>query len=367
MKIAVHAKMLSETPLNGMGYYTHNLMKALAALDRVNTYDLYSSDPIIHKVDGVNFKERVTGAPLFWTNLKLPRVLAKEPHDIVFVPHEKLPPFVKGAKVITVYDLVPLRQYLRNPISVTAKLHFMKAITWTIKQADAVLAISEATKKSVLDVTGIDPRRVTVTPLGFDAAFYRPVTATARERVRLKYGIPGAYFINTSSVLWYRKNLPRLIRAYARSKARRGARLVITGRSGMDLDNVMAAIREQGVEDTVMLLGYVPLEDMPALLSGALGLVFPSLYEGFGLPILEAFACGCPVLTSDSSSMPEVAGGAAMLVDALDEDAISAGMTKLLDNADLRGDLIEKGLERCLDFSWEKTARLTLKVFEGLA
>ncbi|MBI5885809.1 MAG: glycosyltransferase family 4 protein [Deltaproteobacteria bacterium] len=363
----MHAKMLSETPLNGMGYYAHNLMKGLAAVDKANIYDLYSSGPIIHKVEGVNFRERVTGAPLFWTNLKLPRVLAREPHDIVFVPHEKLPPFVSGPKVITVYDLVPLRQYLRNPISMTAKLHFIKAITWTIKKADAVLVISEATKKSVLEVTGIDPGRITVTPLGYDTALFRPAPAADCVRVREKYGLSKDYFINTSSLLWYRKNLPGLIRAFAGSGARGAARLVITGKSGMDYDNVMAAIRSLGLEDDVLILGYVPLEDMPALLGGAIGLAFPSLHEGFGLPIVEAFACGCPVMTSNCSSMPEVAGDAAILVDPLDEGAISGALTRLASDSALREELTKRGFERARAFSWEKTAQLTLDVFEGFA
>lgn len=366
MKIAVHAKMLSETALNGMGYYTHNLMRALAAIDERNTYDLYSSDAIIHKVHGPNFNERITGAPFCWTNIKLPLVLSKEPHDVVFVPHEKLPPFVKGRKVITVFDLVSLRDYMRNPITLTAKLHFIKAILWTIKKADAVIVISEATKKSVLEVTGIAPSRITVTPLGFDKGLYYPRSVDDCVCVRKKYGIPKDYFINTSSLLWYRKNLPRLIRAYAQSRARQGSCLVITGKRGMDHDNVVEAIRKSGVSSDVLLLGYVPLEDMPALLSGARGLVFPSLHEGFGLPIIEAFACGCPVITSNCSSMPEVAGDAAILVEPLDEYAIRTAIDRLYHDDLLRYGLIKKGLERVSLYSWERTAQLTLGVFEGL-
>lgn len=366
MRIAVHAKMLSESALNGMGYYTYNLLKGLAVIDKKNIYDLYSSDAIIHKIEAANFRERVTGAPFFWTNLKLPRVLAKEPHDIIFVPHEKLPPFVAGRKVITVYDLVSLRQYLRNPISVTAKIHFFKAITWTIKKADAVLVISEATKQSVIDVTGIDPGRITVTPLGYDTALYLPMPAEDCASVKKKYGISKGYFINTSSLLWYRKNLPRLIRAFARIADESNTSLVITGKRGMDYDNVVEAAQKAGVEKDVLLLGYVPLEDMPRLLSGAVGLVFPSLHEGFGLPIVEAFACGCPVITSNISSMPEVAGDAAILVDPFDEAAIASAMTRLSDDAALRESMIKRGLERARSYSWEKTARLTLGVFEGL-
>ncbi|MBI5561785.1 MAG: glycosyltransferase family 4 protein [Deltaproteobacteria bacterium] len=365
MKIAVHAKMLSEAVLNGMGWYAFNLLKAIAVVDARNTYDLYSSAPLVHVIEAPNFTERITGRPRLWTNIALPFALAREPHDAVFVPHEKLPPLVKGRKVITVYDLHTLGEYFRSPISITAKLHFLKAITLTIKKADAVIAISEATRRSVVEITGVDPAKVHVTPLGYDRGVYYPRPEAEVEAVKSRHGIRKKYFINTSSLLWYRKNLPRLVRAYADSAARKDARLVITGMRGEDYDNVARAIAKAGLDDDVILTGYVPLEDMPRLLSGAVALVFPSLHEGFGLPIVEAFACGCPVITSNVSSMPEVAGDAGRLVDPHSESAIASAMDAVAEDAGAREAMIKKGLERAALFSWEKTARRTVEVFEG--
>ncbi len=366
LKIAVHAKVLSEERLNGMGYYTCNLLRALASIDNRNHYDLHTSHPIVHRITAPNFIERVSPFPAFWTTLRLPFELARCDYDILFVPHEKLPPFAGGRKVITVYDLHTLGHYLRSPISIRAKLHFLMAVKRTIKRADRVIAISEATKRSVLDIVGIDPARVAVTPLGYDRAIYRPVEEGEAQRVAERYGIEGEYFINLSSLLWYRKNLPGLVRAFAKAKKVVGGRLVITGRRGEAYPEVVDAIKRLGLEGDVHLIGYVPLEHIPALLGGARAMVFPSLHEGFGLPVVEAMACGCPVITSSCSSMPEVAGDAALFVDPMDEVSIAQAMINIASDAGLRKKLIEKGLNRASGFSWEKTARLTLDVFESL-
>ncbi|MBI1911568.1 MAG: glycosyltransferase family 4 protein [Deltaproteobacteria bacterium] len=367
MKIAVHAKMLSEDTLNGMGYYTYNLLKAIASIDRSNSYDLYSSHPLIHKIDAENFHEKIIEFPKFWTYLRLPVELRKDRHDIIFVPHEKMPPFSKGRKVITVFDLHSLKQYFRSPISISAKLHFLAAITCTIKRADRILAISESTKRSILDVTGVDASRVIVTPLGYDSRLFYKRGPEEIEKVRKKYGIKKKYLINTSSLLWYRKNLPRVVRAFAGFKGRSEMNFIITGRRGEDYEKIIRTIDELGLKDNVILLGYVPVEDLPVLISGAQALVFPSLHEGFGLPIVEAMACGCPVITSDSSSMPEVAGDCGILIDPLDEDAMASAMDKITCDSALRERMIKQGLERAKIFSWEKTAKQTLKVFESLA
>jgi len=367
MRIAVHAKMMSEDRLNGMGYYTLNLLKSLAAIDPKNTYDLYSSHGFKHRVAAGNFHEKVLGPPRFWmTYLAFTRELIRDPHDIVFVPHEKLPFFVGGKKVLTAYDLHTLKDYLGSPVSLTAKLHFLIAIRSAFKRADKLIAISEATKKDIVEIAGVEPDKVAVTPLGYDRKLYKLYDDDEKAAVKKKYSIDRPFVINTSSLLWYRKNIPRVIQAYARSKFRSDFMLVITGKRGLAYAEVVGEIQRLGLEKDVRLLGYVPIEDVPRLLAAASALVFPSLHEGFGLPIVEAFACGCPVITSNVSSMPEVAGDAAMLVDPKDVDAIADALNKLLGDGALAETLSCKGLERAKGFSWEKTASATLKVFEGL-
>ncbi len=367
MRIAVHAKMMSEDRLNGMGYYTYNLLKSLAALDRTNTYDLYSTHAFKHRVEARNFHEKVLGPPRFFmTYLAFTRELLKDPHDIVFVPHEKLPFLVKGKKVFTAYDLHTLKDYFGSPVTLTAKMHFLIAIKSAFKRADKILTISEATKKDVVEIAGVEPEKIVVTPLGYDRVLYKPCGSEEKAEVKRRYSIDRPFVINTSSLLWYRKNIPRIIQAYARGKSRKEHMLVITGKKGLSYDEVAGEIKRLGLEKDVLLLGYAPIEDMPRLLSAASALVFPSLYEGFGLPIVEAFACGCPVITSNVSSMPEVAGDAAVLVDPKDVEGISAAIDNVLGDSALAKTLSLKGLERAKGFSWENTALETLKVFEGL-
>ncbi len=365
MRIAVHAKVLSERHLNGMGYYAYNLLKSLARIDTQNHYDLYTSHPLVHRIEAQNFHERICPFPVYWTTFRLPFDIIRNTCDLLFVPIEKLPPLVRCRKVITVHDLLTLREYLKSPISLTAKLHFLKAIGWTIRRADRVIAVSEATRRNILDIVGIDPDRVVVTPLGYDGSVFYPRGEEETERVKQKYRTGERYFINTSSLLWYRKNLVRLIRAFHGSRTTTDCRLVITGTRGEAYGDIMDTISRYGLEKDVILTGYVPLDDMPCLLSGAVALVFPSLHEGFGLPIVEAMACGCPVITSNRSSMPEVTQDAGILIDPYDEDAIRQAMIRIATDTTLRDELIIRGFERVKEYRWERTAELTLRVFTG--
>jgi glycosyltransferase involved in cell wall biosynthesis len=214
----------------------------------------------------------------------------------------------------------------------------------------------------------VDPSRVTVTHLGFNREVFRPVTDPARLlEVRKKNGLDGRYLINTSSLLWYRKNLVRLVEAFAMVKERLREptlKLVITGKKGESYQEIVETAERLGVCGDLVLTGYIPLEDMPVLLSGAEALVFPSLDEGFGLPLIEAMACGCPVISSNRSAIPEVTGEAALLVEPEDTAAIAGCMEKVLTDPAEKERLRGLGMARSALFSWEQTARKTLAVFE---
>ncbi|HLA48073.1 MAG: hypothetical protein A3D20_01535 [Nitrospinae bacterium RIFCSPHIGHO2_02_FULL_39_82] len=369
MKIAVHAKVLSEERLNGIGYYTYNLLKTLSKIDRVNEYFLYSNAPIFYKIEAENFKERILNFPKFWTYLRWPFEFINGKYEAVFIPHEKLPFFLKTRSVITVYDLHSLKEYLANPISLSAKVHFFIAIKYAIKKADRIIAISESTKRSIIENCNVNSDKITVTPLGYDEELYKPYTNEDLIRsTKERYGIKSNYIINTSSFLWYRKNLPRLIKAFHICKLKRviNHQLVITGKKGEAYDEIVSLIKSLNLEKDVILTGYISIEDMPILLSGADALVFPSLHEGFGLPLLEAMACGCPVITSNVSAMPEVVGNAGILVNSSHEDEIASAIENVLGDKDLRNKMRKMGFERVKMFSWENTAKETLKVFENL-
>lgn len=369
MRIAVHAKVLSESEPTGIGVYVRNILRALARVDSENEYVLYSNEPIRQKIDAANFSEKILRFPRFWSYLRLPFEFVNGAYDLLFVPKEQLPPFLRPPTVVVVYDLMGL--LFPDRITLAGKVHYHLAVRWAIPAADAVIAISESTKRSIVEKCGVPKERIAVTHLGYDPEVFRPHDDPKLQAVvRQRHGIDGPYFINTSSVIWYRKNLVRLLEAFAELKREPSwepLRLVITGKRGEGWEELRARRSALALERDVILTGYVPAADMPVLLSGALGLVFPSLDEGFGLPLVEAMACGCPVVTSNVSAMPEVVGDAGVLVDPHDVGALAGAMRSLAGDPAQRRHYRERGLERARLFSWDAAARATLRVFESAA
>jgi len=368
MRIAVHAKVLSEVEPTGIGVYTHNILKALARIDGENEYVLFSNEPIRQKVDAPNFHEKILHFPRFWSYLRLPWEFVGKRYDLLFVPKEQIPIFLRPPTVLVVFDLMNL--LFPEHMSLGGKVHFSIAMRHAIPAADAVIAISEHTKRLVLEHCNIVPDRLTVTHLGYDPQrFHVSQHAEAVAAVRARYGLEGPYFVNPSSVIWHRKNPLRLLRAFARLKAdgmHADLRLVFTGKRGRGFDEVLELRRSLGLERDVLFTGYVPDEDLPLLFTGALGLVFPSLDEGFGLPLIEAMACGCPVISSKISAMREVVADAGILVDPLDVEELERAMRALVEDAALRQELKGRGLVRARRFSWDDAARKTLQVFQRL-
>lgn len=369
MRIAVHAKVLSEAEPTGIGIYVHNILSALARIDRDNEYVLYSNEPLRRPIDAPNFRAKILRFPRFWSYLRLPFEFMDGRTDLLFVPKEQIPTFWRPPTVVVVYDLMGL--IFPDRITLAGKVHYHVAVRYAIPAADAVIAISEATKKSIVERCGVPPERIAVTHLGYDPEVFRPHTDAARAAaVRARHGIGERYFINTSSVIWYRKNLVRLLEAFATLKSEAAGddlQLVITGKRGEAYEEILARRHALGLERDVVLTGYIPAADMPVLLSGALGLAFPSLDEGFGLPLVEAMACGAPVLSSSVSAIPEVVGDAGILVDPLDTAALAAGLRELATRPALRAELRARGLARVRLFSWDAAARATLEVFRATA
>lgn len=368
MRIAVHAKVLSEDEPTGIGVYTHNILRALARIDKKNEYVLYSNEPIRQKVDAPNFHEKILRFPRFWSYLRLPWEFIGKRYDLLFVPKEQIPIFLRPPTVLVVFDLMNL--LFPEHMSLRGKVHFKIAMRHAIPAADAVIAISEHTKRLVLEHCNIVPERLTVTHLGYDPErFHVSQDPAAVDAVRTRYGLEGPYLVNPSSVIWHRKNPMRLIRAFARLKAdgmHANLRLVFTGKRGEGFDEVLELRRSLGLERDVLFAGYVPEADLPLLFTGALALVFPSLDEGFGLPLIEAMACGCPVISSRISAMCEVVGDAGILVDPLDVEELARAMRALVQDAALREEFRERGLVRARHFSWDEAAQKTLQVFQRL-
>ena len=283
--------------------------------------------------------------------------------DVVHDPTGVMPlALVRGAaRVVTVHDAFP---YTCARTSTT--LDWLIYHAWlprALPAADAVITDSMQSREDIVKHLRVTPERVTVVPLAADRRF-RPVNPATVASVLQAHGVAQPYILYVGA-LESRKNLPRLLEAYALLRAwSEQWRLVIVGARKWKSSPIFETVARLGLEPFVTFTGYVADDDLPALYAGAGLFAFPSLYEGFGLPVLEAMACGTPVVTSNSSSLPEVAGDAALLVDPYDVEAIAGAMRQVLEDPALARDLREWGLARAAEFSWERTARETVAVYE---
>jgi glycosyltransferase involved in cell wall biosynthesis len=237
----------------------------------------------------------------------------------------------------------------------------------TAKTAAHIITVSEYSRRDIIETYRVASDRITVTPEAAPATF-APVTEEKEiARVRNLYGINSDYILSVGSIQ-PRKNLVRLITAYSALRRRRPQaklpRLVLVGKCAWLYNETLRSITELGVSESVILTGYVPEADLPALYSGAVCFIYPSYFEGFGLPPLEAMKCGAPVIVGNRTSLPEVVGDAGLLVDPFDVDAIAAGIEKMIDDSSLQAELRRKGLERARLFDWRETARRTLEVYQ---
>ena len=366
----------------GIGRYTRGIVGALAALGSAHAFTLVvaGSEKEAEGSDGFqagpeqasNFRiRRLSLSHRFWTviwhrlHLPLPVDLITGPVDLFHSPDYLLPPLSRGKKVVTIHDL----SFLRFPEGAEPRLrrYLSAAVPRSVGEADLVLGDSENTRQDIVEFLGVNPDKVEVVYPGVDPAF-RPIKdlqplAAARGLYHLD-----SPFILSVGTLEPRKNLTTLLDAYAalRSGGDVDHKLVIAGGKGWLYDGIFSRAAESSLEDDVVFLGYVPEEHLPALYCLSDLLVFPSLYEGFGLPPLEAMACGTPVITSDSSSLPEVVGQAALMVQAEDGEALAEAIKTLLADSGLRKDLVRKGLSRAAEFTWRASGEKLLAVYERL-
>lgn len=300
-----------------------------------------------------------------WTHRGLARELLRHPPDVLFVPSHVvpllLPPGRLPPTVVTIHDL----GYHRYPKAHTRfqRAYLEWSTRWSVAAATEVIAVSRATAADLVRWAGAPADKVSVV---YEAAPELTVPPPrAREAVRSRYALARPYALYVGTIQ-PRKNLSRLIEAYARLPDP-GWDLVLAGGRGWLSDALYAQATTSGVAGRVHFPGYIPDSDLPGLLAGATCFCFPSLFEGFGLPVLEAQSLGVPVMTANSSSLPEIAGDAALYVDPTDVDAIAAAMLRLSQDEELRRQLIAAGYENVKRFSWDKAARETLAVLEAAA
>ncbi|MBN1260454.1 MAG: glycosyltransferase family 4 protein [Anaerolineae bacterium] len=348
------SRAVSTAPTGTEGYSYHLIRALLAQLRPAYDVRLYLREaPPPGAFTGADL--RVIPFPKLWTHLRLSWEMTWRTPDVLFVPAHVLPPVRPKRTLVTIHDLGFRHFPQAHPWQ--QRLYLNLSTRWNARVATKILADSIATRDAICEAYHIPAEKITVVYPGYDATLHPPRDPGNLQHVQEKYGIRAPYVL-TLGRIQPRKNLVRLVQAFARiAKQHPELMLVLAGPGGWLQEPIFAQAKALGIEERVRFPGYIAETDKAALISGAIIFAFPSLYEGFGFPVLEAQACCVPVLTSTTSSLPEVAGRGAFLVDPIDEAAIAEGLQQLLESASLRDYLIQKGTENLQRFSWSSAAQ----------
>ena len=378
MRIGLDGKVLT-LRAGGIGRYAINLTRAMLAEAAARRRDLefviftgpQTSRRVMEEFRG-RCTERFLGAKssLLRSVAHIPLALRRTRIDVFHgMDHVGIPFAGKTGKcVVTVHDVIPL--VLPRTFTRRHRLVVRTALARVRRQADLIIVPSRAVQRDVVQYLRVPEDRVAVTPHGCEARFNPSRDAASLGAATARYGLPARYLLAVGT-LEPRKNLTTLVRAFARLRDRSeidpGVGLVLAGARGWLDDPIFGTVQSLGLDDAVRFPGFIDDDDLPAVYQRAELVVFPSLYEGFGLPLLEAMACGVPVVASNTSALPEVAGGAAMLVDPLDAAGMAQAIARLLGDKALRRRLRDGGLARAAQFSWQTAARQTLDAYASLA
>ena len=362
MLIGIDASRAARAERTGTEAYSFHLIRALLEAAPRHRFKLYSDRALPRELHAPHAEPRVMPFARLWTHVRLSAEMLTRPPDMLFVPAHVVP-LVHPRTVVTVHDLGYL--YFPQAHPLPACLYLDLSTRWSVRVAAHVIADSQATKDDLVRRYAVPPAKITVAYPGRDESLRRVDDPVAIEAVRRRCGITGDYVLCIGT-LQPRKNLARLVQAFSNLKSAH-LQLVLAGSKGWLYDGILAEVKRLGLEDHVLFTGRVADEDKAALMSGATILVFPSLYEGFGLPVLEAMQCGTPVICSNTSSLPEVAGEAALLVDPLDVNALAQAMQRVISETDLRRTLVERGYVQALRFAWQSCASCVLSVLESVA
>ncbi len=367
MRIGIEAERANLPNPTGVERYAAELIRNLAKLDSKNEYILYFRSKPQRWFSQLpkNFSYKVMPFPKFWTQIRISLEMMMHPVDVLLIPASALPLWHPKNSVVTVHDIA---FELFAGIYTGFMNYYQKwAARYAVRNSAKVISVSQATKEDVVRVYKADPDKITVTHLGLDDTF-KPRTYEEVQKVLDKYGLVYQKYILFVGTLQPRKNIIKLVEAYEKLKNenRIEEKLIVVGAKGWLWEPIAEKIRRAGFDGAVRHLDYVDQEDLPFLYSGAKLLTLPALYEGFGLPPLEAMASGVPVVVSNVSSLPEVSGDASVLVDPNSVNSIAEGLLEVLTNSNLRQQMIDRGLARAKHFTWENTAKKTLEVLESL-
>lgn len=377
MKIAIDGYEANAPQRLGSSQVAFELLRHLEKIDHQNEYIIllpnFPLEDLPH--ERVGWKYKVLKPSKLWTRIALPLFLytTKDKPEVMFSPTHYVPRFCpKNIKrVVTIFDLA----YLYFPQLFNKKdLYQLKNWSrFSIEHAGWILTISQSTKRDLIKNYRVDKSKITVAHPGYDREIFHPIDNKKKiTRVTAKYSIEGDYLIYLGTIQ-PKKNLVRLFEAFTKIvNDMPELKLVVVGkttglgRQAWMFEEILKKPVELGIEDRVIFTGYAPTEDLPCLISGALAFVLPSLWEGFGIPVVEAMACGTPVIVSNRSSLPEVVGQAGLLIDPDSTDQIEQAIRTVVSDQKLRIELSKAGLLQAKKYSWEKMAKAVIKIFEGV-
>ncbi len=357
MRIAFETSTISTRNPTGIGRYATTLIEELVR----QAGDVHQFS-LLNKLSRLKNRHMLYRHPGIPAKFYLPVLSSlKNKFDILHALDAFMPFWPGTSGITTVHDLFVLRSSDDSFAPRAFRRRREQNYKKIARRSDAIIAVSQNTKNDVIDLLGIPADKIFVTHLGIDSAFSRRQPQEIRH-VKSKYGIDGDYLLYVGTIN-ARKNIGRLIGAYHRSGLHRDLKLVLAGPLTYGHETILADIGKLGLESRITVAGFVGDGDLPALYSGANGFAFPTLYEGFGIPPLEAMACGTPVLTGNAGSSPELCAGHAVLVDPLDEAAIADGLLRLLA---MPAPALARAAAHARTFTWSRCAKQTLEVYRQL-
>lgn len=351
MKIIIDGYEANVPQRLGSSKVALELLKSFEKIDQQNGYTILLPSPPLGDLpkEREGWKYKILKPKTLWTKIALPLFLFsnKKKIDLFFSPTHYLPQYCPTKKIVTIFDL----SFLHFP-GMFEKGDLWKLTNWTkfsVQNADHIITISNFSKKDIISQYKIDKSKITVAYPGYNEEIFKPVAAKQ------------ASYIIYIGTIQPRKNLVRLMEAVARID---NLKLIIVGKTGWEYKDILETPQRLGIENRVEFKGYVTTDKLVGLLNGALAFIQPSLWEGFGIPVLEAMACGVPVLSSNVSSLPEVIGEAGLTFDPYSVDQIEQAIRTIISDKKLQQKYSKLGLEQVKQFSWDKMAKTILKVFE---
>lgn len=364
MRIGIDLSVLRE-PARGVGHYLLNILNRLSRFAQSDEFFLYSPKPIVYDFPNWHNKHLRWGKTIipgaFWLQTQAKRLIKKDAIQTFFAPAHILPLRLPEGmrKVLAVHDLVSTLypETMANYNRFVHNLYFQQSV----QASDHIITMSEHTKQAIIDHFKFGPDRITVIYEGVNPDF-KPLPKPAVQSVVQRFHQQKPYFLAVGT-LEPRKNYPVLLQAFKHYSE--DYDLVIIGKQGWKAQGIFKTIQDLQLTNKVKILGYVDINELPHFYNGAELFIFPSLYEGFGLPLVEAMACGVPVVCSNSSCLPEIGGEAALYFQAQSVQALVSKIGQVLSDAQLNQSLREKGIKQAAKFNWDNTAQKTLAVLKG--